>query len=180
MTIRIPLLIASALLFTTATACTGYGPTGGGTGGGGHQGSYIYTAKTNSAAWAAGDFTATTSDNGNQVDIVGSQVTDTLKISILLHLSGFRGQGTYPLADQAGGPHALVEYSRLPLTTGDNGLYVTSATATGEAIVTSYNAHTGYVAGTFHFRTTPSGTPGPNVPDTVDVTQGQFTGAITQ
>jgi hypothetical protein len=180
MTTRLTLLIVPALLFTTASACTSYGPTGGGTGGGGHQGSYIFTAKTNSAAWSAGSFTASTSDNGNQLDIVGSQVTDTLQISILLHLNGFRGSGTYPLADQAGGPHALVEYARLPLTTGDNGLYVTSASATGEAIVTSYNAHTGYVVGTFHFSTTPSGTPGPDVPDTVGVTQGQFTGAITR
>ena len=45
--------------------------------------------------------------------------------------------------------------------------------------MTSYNAHTGDAQGTFQFRTEPSGTLGPDVPDTVGVTQGHFTGRIT-
>lgn len=178
-----PRFLLAALLLSGMTACsydtvTGSGGGGGG-GGGGGVGQFIFTAKTNSANWTAGTFAATTTDNGNQVNLVGLQASDTLQISLTLHLSGFRGKGTYNLADP-GGPNAVVEYSRLPLTTGNNGLYVTSATATGSVIVTVYNAHTGDAQGTFQFRTIPSGTTGPDVPDTVAITQGHFTGRIAQ
>lgn len=170
-------LLSFTLLLALA-ACGYETVTGGGGTGGGNQGGFTLTAKTNSVAWKAATFSGTTSQNGQQIVIAGTQHTDSLDITIALHLATWRGAGTYDLAAPSGGSYAVVEYARLPQGAGATVDYSTSDLATGSVVVSSFNNHSGDLVATFLFSTEPATTPGAEFPDSVGVSQGHVSGPI--